>query len=114
MPTIKTIRVSAKQNEGFEIELKLNINDHGAEKVATITEAGNGSTPLEKPIITLADYACNIGRAIAGQSNLNIQDISIQVEGTLGSNGADKAAGAESSKISSDAEEELPFSIVVE
>ncbi len=85
MATIKTVRVEAKQVDGFRIEAR------SRQHVSVIDQppAGGGidagPTPLEYLFVSLSSCVITIGHLIARQRHLAVRNIEVTVEGELNS-----------------------------
>lgn len=83
MATIKTVKVTAKQVDGFKIETKsrghISIVDQPAASGGTDT----GPTPLEYLFDSLASCIITIGHIIAKQRRLDVRGISVEIEGDI-------------------------------
>ena len=83
MATLKTVRVEAKQVDGFRIEAR------SRQHVSVIDQppAGGGidagATPLEYLFVSLSSCVITIGHIIARQRHLSVRGIEVTVEGEL-------------------------------
>jgi uncharacterized OsmC-like protein len=83
MATIKKVRVEAKSLEGFEIETTARQFKATIDQPISGGGKDAGPNPLEYLFMSLAGCIVTIGKIIAKQERLPVQDINVVVEGAL-------------------------------
>lgn len=83
MATIKNVRVSTRQVDGFKIESTVRNHVSITDQMPAGGGTDSGPTPLEYLFISLSGCVVTIGHIIAKQRHLPVRSISVEVEGEL-------------------------------